>query len=80
MGLLKAVSVSKSVELINVILYASYKGGVLVREDYVVCYFIICIHMRFIILLSEYCAFSCFIGEPAEIHQRHVSGPSREQE
>ena len=38
MGLLKAVSASKSVELINVILYASYKGGVLVREDYVVCF------------------------------------------
>lgn len=38
MGLLKAVSASKSVELINVILYASYKEGVLVREDYVVCF------------------------------------------
>lgn len=79
MDLLKAVSVSKSVELINVFLYASYKG-VLVREDYVVCYFIICIHMRFIILLIEYCAFSCFIGEPAEIHQCRVSSPSCEQE
>ena len=60
------------------------RKGVSVREDYL-CnllfyYFIICIHMRFIILLIEYCACSCFVGDPAEIHQCCVSGASCEQE
>lgn len=56
------------------------KKGVSVREDYVICYFIICIHMRFVILLIEYGACSCFVGDPAEIHQCCISGTSCEQE
>lgn len=44
-----------------------------------ICYFIIFTHVIFIILLNITLDFF-LVGEPAEIHQRRVSGPSREQE
>lgn len=61
-------------------MYTYHIHIVLLCVLYVDVYLLYFMYTYCIILFTQSWAWSCFVGEPAEVHQCRLSGPPREQE